>query len=75
MGLTRVQFDWANLRTSNGLCGPREFAKALLDEYPDPDDTQIKDYLAGNLCRCAAYPEIINAVKMAARTTKAGSTG
>jgi carbon-monoxide dehydrogenase small subunit len=49
--------------------------KALLGEHPDPDDAEIKDYLAGNLCRCAAYPEIINAVKMAARTIKAGSTG
>ena len=50
-------------------------AKALLAEHPAPTDEQIKDYLSGNLCRCAAYPEIINAVKMAARKTKAGPTG
>ena len=43
--------------------------------HPDPDDEQIRDYLSGNLCRCAAYPEIVNAVKMAARNAKAGSTG
>jgi carbon-monoxide dehydrogenase small subunit len=49
-------------------------AKALLAEHPDPDEDQIKDYLAGNLCRCAAYPEIINAVKLAARKRKAGAT-
>ena len=52
-----------------GFCTPGFIlmVKALLGEHPDPDDEQIRDYLAGNLCRCAAYPEIINAVKMAAR--------
>ncbi len=45
----------------------------LLDRYPDPDDDQIRHYLSGNLCRCAAYPEIVNAVKIAARKRKAGS--
>jgi carbon-monoxide dehydrogenase small subunit len=39
----------------------------LLDEHPDPDDNEIRHYLAGNLCRCAAYPEIIEAVRAAAR--------
>ena len=33
---------------------------------PAPDDDQIRHYLAGNLCRCAAYPEIVKAVKLAA---------
>ena len=42
-------------------------AHQLLRENPDPDDGEIRDYLAGNLCRCAAYPEIIRAVKTAAR--------
>jgi carbon-monoxide dehydrogenase small subunit len=45
--------------------------KQLLDEYPDPDDEHIRDYLSGNLCRCAAYPEIIEAVKAAGRKRKA----
>ena len=60
-----------------GYCTPGfvMMAKALLGQHPDPDDEQIRDYLTGNLCRCAAYPEIINAVKMAARKSKAGSTG
>jgi carbon-monoxide dehydrogenase small subunit len=49
--------------------------KALIGQHPDPSDEQIRDYLSGNLCRCAAYPEIVNAVKMAARKSKAGSTG
>ncbi len=51
-----------------GFCTPGFvlMAKALLGQYPDPSEEQIRDYLSGNLCRCAAYPEIINAVKMAA---------
>ena len=38
----------------------------LLDAHPDPDDDQIRHYLSGNLCRCASYPEIVKAVKLAA---------
>ena len=60
-----------------GYCTPGfiMMTKALIAQYPDPEEAQIRDYLSGNLCRCAAYPEIVNAVKMAARKTKAGSTG
>ena len=42
-------------------------AKALLDEYPRPSDEQIKHYLAGNFCRCGCYPEIVQAIRRAAR--------
>ena len=60
-----------------GYCTPGfvMMSKALLSQHPDPNDQQIRDYLTGNLCRCAAYPEIVNAVKMAATKSKAGSTG
>ena len=37
--------------------------KALLQENPDPTDDEIKDYLAGNLCRCAGYADILRAVR------------
>ncbi len=52
-----------------GFCTPGFIlmAKQLLDRLPDPDEDQIKHYLSGNLCRCAAYPEIIQAVKSAAK--------
>jgi aerobic carbon-monoxide dehydrogenase small subunit len=55
-----------------GYCTPGFvlMATQLLDRYPDPDDDQIRHYLSGNLCRCAAYPEIVNAVKIAARKRK-----
>ena len=51
-----------------GFCTPGFvlMTKQLLDAHPAPDDDQIRHYLAGNLCRCAAYPEIVKAVKLAA---------
>jgi len=39
----------------------------LLAQNADPDEDAIRHYLSGNLCRCAAYPEIIEAVRLAAR--------
>jgi carbon-monoxide dehydrogenase small subunit len=52
-----------------GFCTPGFvlMARQLLEEIADPTEDQIKHYLSGNLCRCAAYPEIIEAVKLAAR--------
>jgi carbon-monoxide dehydrogenase small subunit len=52
-----------------GFCTPGFvlMTRQLLDEIPDPSEDQIRHYLSGNLCRCAAYPEIIEAVKLAAR--------
>ena len=41
-------------------------AKALLDECPRPSEEQIRDYLAGNFCRCGCYQEIMDAVKKVA---------
>ena len=58
-----------------GFCTPGFvlMTHQLLDEHPDPDDDAIRHYLAGNLCRCAAYPEIVAAVKIAARKRKAAA--
>jgi aerobic-type carbon monoxide dehydrogenase small subunit (CoxS/CutS family) len=36
---------------------------ALLTEHPNPDDETIRDYLAGNLCRCGSYINILAAVR------------
>ena len=57
-----------------GFCTPGFvlMTSQLLKEHPDPDDDEIRHYLSGNLCRCAAYPEIVEAVKMAARKRKSG---
>ena len=40
-------------------------AKALLDTNPKPTDSQIKEALAGNLCRCGTHTRILRAVKRA----------
>jgi carbon-monoxide dehydrogenase small subunit len=41
----------------------------LLGRIPDPDDDQIREALAGNLCRCTGYQKIIAAVHLAAAET------
>ena len=53
-----------------GYCTPGFvlMTKELLERHPQPTDDQIRHYLSGNLCRCAAYPEILQAVKLAADT-------
>ena len=56
-----------------GFCTPGFvlMTRQLLDEIPDPSDDDIRHYLSGNLCRCATYPEILEAVKLAARKRSA----
>jgi aerobic-type carbon monoxide dehydrogenase small subunit (CoxS/CutS family) len=51
-----------------GFCIPGQLvaASALLAETPHPTRAQIEEGLAGNLCRCAGYEQIIEAVAMAA---------
>ncbi len=52
-----------------GFCTPGfvMMARELLDVHPNPSDDDIRHYLIGNLCRCSAYPEIVEAVKLAAK--------
>lgn len=44
-------------------------AKALLDETPHPSETQVKEGLAGNLCRCGTHNRIVRAVLRASQAT------
>ena len=55
-----------------GFCTPGFvlMSRQLLAAHPDPSEDEIRHYLSGNLCRCAAYPEIIKAVHSAARRMK-----
>ena len=55
-----------------GICTPGILvaAKALLDRNPDPTDTELRYWLAGNLCRCTGYDKIIAAVQDAAKTMR-----
>jgi aerobic-type carbon monoxide dehydrogenase small subunit (CoxS/CutS family) len=52
-----------------GFCTPGFIlmVRQLLDAMPNPSDEEIRHYLAGNLCRCSAYPEILAAVRLAAK--------
>jgi len=52
-----------------GFCIPGMIMSAqyLLDRVPNPTEDEIKEGLAGNLCRCAGYSRIIAAVKQAAK--------
>ena len=47
-----------------GVCTPGFLiaAKALLDRDPDPSETEVRYWLAGNLCRCTGYDKIVRAV-------------
>ena len=47
-----------------GICTPGFLvaSKALLDRTPDPSESEVRHWLAGNLCRCTGYDKIIRAV-------------
>jgi carbon-monoxide dehydrogenase small subunit len=55
-----------------GFCTPGFvlMTHQLLEQKPDPTEDEIRHYLSGNLCRCAAYPEIVDAVRSAAKAMK-----
>ena len=51
-----------------GICTPGVLvaAKSLLERNPDPTETEVRYWLAGNLCRCTGYDKIVRAVMDAA---------
>ena len=56
-----------------GICTPGFLiaAKALLERNPDPSETEVRYWLAGNLCRCTGYDKIVRAVLDAATEIRA----
>ncbi len=56
-----------------GFCTPGFVVSAcgFLAEHPDPDDEQIREGMAGNLCRCTGYTGILGAVRQAADELRA----
>jgi len=64
-----LQIAFAEFGASQcGYCtsGIMMSAKALLDAIPRPSRAQIKEHLAGNLCRCTGYLQILDAIEIAA---------
>jgi aerobic-type carbon monoxide dehydrogenase small subunit (CoxS/CutS family) len=57
-----------------GFCTPGQVmsAKALLEADPNPDAEKIRRTMAGNICRCGAYPKIFQAVARAAQRRAGG---
>lgn len=58
-----------------GICTPGILvaAKSLLEKNPDPTETEVRYWLAGNLCRCTGYDKIIRAVMDAATEMREAS--
>ena len=57
-----------------GFCTPGMVmsAAALLKENPTPSETEIREYLEGNICRCTGYHNIVKAIRAAAEELKPG---
>jgi carbon-monoxide dehydrogenase small subunit len=47
-------------------------AKALLAREPNPSRERIREAIAGNICRCTGYQQIVDAIESAARELRAG---
>jgi xanthine dehydrogenase YagT iron-sulfur-binding subunit len=57
-----------------GYCTPGQIMSAVgcINEGHIRSDAEIQEFMSGNLCRCGAYPNIVDAIKMAAEQMKAG---
>ena len=60
-----------------GFCSPGMVMStvALLEESPSPSDDEVRAALAGNLCRCTGYVQIIESVRAAAAAVETGGAG
>ncbi len=59
-----------------GFCTPGMMmtARALLDRSPDPSETEIREAISGQLCRCTGYENIVRSVRWAAEKEAEGSS-
>ena len=60
-----------------GFCTPGMIMSALdlVQQNPEPDDHEIREWLEGNLCRCTGYQNIVRAVKAGAESMRSGGKG
>jgi isoquinoline 1-oxidoreductase alpha subunit len=71
----RVQAAWRTLDVPQcGYCqgGQIMAAASLLTENPTPSDAEINTAMAGNICRCASYPRIREAIRLVAGQSSGG---
>jgi aerobic carbon-monoxide dehydrogenase small subunit len=63
---------WKNHGLQCGYCTPGMIMASadLLKKNPDPSEEEVREALAGNLCRCTGYHNIVKAVLSAAESTK-----
>ena len=59
-----------------GYCTPGMImaTKALLSSNPKPTETEVRDYLSGNICRCGTYKEVLAAIKSLSEKNSANLT-
>ena len=71
------QAFWDHHGLQCGFCTPGILltAKALLDENPAPTDAEIREAIAGNLCRCTGYHFIVDAIRAAASGSSRATCG
>ena len=75
-GMSLIQRNFVDLGAVQcGFCSPGMIltAKALLDENPEPSEEDVREALAGNLCRCTGYDKIVDAVLATAAAIRAGA--
>ncbi len=67
LGVLQDSF-WETHALQCGYCTPGMLiaAEALLAGNPDPTDAEIREAIAGNLCRCTGYVQIVDAIRLAA---------
>ena len=55
-----------------GICTPGQIvaAKALLDTNSNPSETEIREWMLGNLCRCTGYYKIVESIRVAAQQSR-----
>ena len=68
---------WAKHGLQCGYCTPGILmsATAFLRERPDPSREEIREMLAGHLCRCTGYHFIVEAIEAAARALRSSASG
>jgi aerobic-type carbon monoxide dehydrogenase small subunit (CoxS/CutS family) len=70
------QAFWDNHGLQCGYCTPGILITAyeLLGENPDPSEAEVREAIAGNICRCTGYVHIVTSILAAARAMRAGGT-